>query len=106
MPDDDCWLHRSHMLGESEHFLVQPSDRKLRSDQALIAAMKYSDLENKTLREGWMDGWMEGFFFIYFERVAALLKNRPIVCHDVGTLEVCRGHYCAIPFKIQKIKVM
>lgn len=64
--------------------------------------MKYSHLENKTLHEGWMDG----LFFIYFERVAAVLKNSPGVCHDGGTLEACRGQYHAIPFQIPKTKVM
>lgn len=49
---------------------------------------------------------MDGFFFIYFERVAAVLMNSPVVCHDVGTLEACRGHYHAIPLQIPKIKVM
>lgn len=46
---------------------------------------------------------MDSFLFIL--RVAAVLKNSPIVCHYVGTLEACRGHYCAIPFQIPKIKV-
>lgn len=54
-----CWERASTSL--SNH-LIESSDQ-IKNGQALIAAMKYSDLENKTLREGWIDGWIIFYLF-------------------------------------------